>query len=279
MTPSHLYTLVRRDDHAWDVDPTGWTGSPWSADAQHGAPVSTLVAHLAEASIAPDGGGAWRLTRSTVELLRPVPRRPLVATVLPRRDGRRLRVVDVELVDPERATVVGLGRSVWTADAGSIEVSPGPIAVAPWSGLDEVDFISGEMRRMLPPGFHRSLRMRTALRPTPVIWLRSQLDGLTEGDAFTTGQRFAGLADMATVAATRLRAASTGVSPADADLGMHLVNADLTLHLSRPPVGEWVGFTDGRVEVAEGAGAATVRVLDELGPVGRSTHTVVASGR
>ena len=187
--------------------------------------------------------------------------------------------VDVELVDPERDVTVVLARSVWTADAGGIAVAPTPVDVAPWADLEEVDFIGGAMREALPPGFHRSLRMRTSLRPEPVIWLRSRLDGLTGGRPFTADQRFAGLADMATVAATRLRAAATGVSPAEADLGMHLVNADLTLHLSRAPVGEWVGFVDGWVEVSGGAGAATVRILADLGPVGRSTHTVVASGR
>lgn len=277
--PDHGYTFTETADGAWSVEPTTHTGSPWSGDAQHGAPVSMLVHAIAGRAV---GDERRAPTRHTVELLRPVPRRRLEASAAIRRSGRRLSTVDVELWDPERNALVVAGRVVWATPSDGPTVvddrQPALPTVAD-AAASETDFIGAAFRDHLPPGFHRSLRMRSTLRPTPVIWLRSSLAGLESGSAFSPAQRFVGLGDMATVMATRLRAAATGIDPSEADLGMRLVNTDLTVHLVRQPVGEWVGFCDPHLLVADGVGTASVALLDDLGPVGRSTHTVVSSGR
>ncbi len=57
------------------------------------------------------------------------------------------------------------------------------------------------------------------------------------------------------------------------------INADLAIHLQRPPRGEWIGL-DARTLLHEGGAALAESVLhDEHGPVARAFQTLVVQAR
>jgi hypothetical protein len=61
--------------------------------------------------------------------------------------------------------------------------------------------------------------------------------------------------------------------------GLDYINADLTLHLGREPLGEWIGIaTDDRV-VADGVSVAQCVYHDVTGPIGWSSVCAVRAAR
>ncbi len=57
------------------------------------------------------------------------------------------------------------------------------------------------------------------------------------------------------------------------------INADLTIHLQRPPLGEWIGL-DARTLLHDGGSGMAEGVLhDEQGPLGRAFQTLVVQER
>ena len=56
-------------------------------------------------------------------------------------------------------------------------------------------------------------------------------------------------------------------------------NADLSLHLHRPPEGEWIGVLAETQAHGGGAGTTLSRLYDVHGPVGVATQTLVLRER
>ena len=56
-------------------------------------------------------------------------------------------------------------------------------------------------------------------------------------------------------------------------------NADVSLHLYRQPVGEWVGLLSETQVDGAGAGMVTSRLYDESGPIGIAVQTLVLRER
>ena len=75
--------------------PTASAGGPWSPSHLHGGSPTGLLALLMEQATADSG---LRLSRLTVDLLRPVPAAPLTAELAVVRAGRRLRVLQASLL-------------------------------------------------------------------------------------------------------------------------------------------------------------------------------------
>jgi hypothetical protein len=61
--------------------------------------------------------------------------------------------------------------------------------------------------------------------------------------------------------------------------GLDYINADLTLHLGRLPVGEWIGIEVADRVAATGVSVAHCRFHDASGPVGWSTVCAVLTSR
>jgi hypothetical protein len=53
------------------------------------------------------------------------------------------------------------------------------------------------------------------------------------------------------------------------------INPDLSIHLHRHPVGEWVALEALSRAEDEGVGLAMCALHDELGPIGRSVQTLL----
>jgi hypothetical protein len=57
------------------------------------------------------------------------------------------------------------------------------------------------------------------------------------------------------------------------------INADLTIHLARPPRGEWIGLDARTLLLPGGSGLAESVLHDVHGPVGRAFQTLVVAPR
>ena len=52
------------------------------------------------------------------------------------------------------------------------------------------------------------------------------------------------------------------------------VNPDLTVHLHRPPVGEWIGMQAESTAETNGIGLADTKLFDKNGKIGRGAQSL-----
>ena len=243
--------------------PGPMTEGPWSPDAQHGGPVAALLARSAEAVPAP---GPMQVVRLTVELLRPVPMRPLRVAARVSRPGRKVQLVDAALsVD---------GQDVAWARALRIRTAPVDLPhqdpIPPSPGPPEA-FASPRDAHTRTP-FAQAVELRFVEgsweEPGPVtMWTRLTVP-VVAGEEPSPMQRTAAAADF-----------GNGVSRI-LDFATHVfINADLTVSLSSRPVGEWIGFAAVSRLSPEGYGQAESRIFDPSGPVGRATQSLFVESR
>ena len=245
--------------------PTELTGGPWSAEAQHGGPVAAAVARAVEAVPAPVAMVTLRLT---VELLRPVPLRPLrIETSVPR-PGKRVQLVDATVTDGQTEVARARALRIRTApvpvphEAEQPDYGPEPAAGAPLS-------LEGRLEH---PSFLQAMEFRfirgSGDAPGPATaWARLRVP-VVPGEEPSPLQRTAAAADF-----------GNGISRV-VDFTTHLfINADLTVALSRPPVGEWVGLDMVTRLSADGYGQAESQVFDRYGPAGRAVQSLIVDLR
>jgi hypothetical protein len=266
-------------DHIYERDgdvfaPTVWAGSPWSADAQHGAPVAGLFTRAAERLA---GEAGLQLARLTVDLSRPVPKRPLRLASRWLRRGRRLGLVEstLSLGDEaiSRSTALLLAArpelvSGWAPDAAP---PPPPPESASALALMPDAFIANA-----PPGFHFSIEVRTARDALgPIAWLTTPLE-LVAGEPTSPQVRFGALSDMTFAIAGRL---GLRVRPVEGTpLQMRFINADITLYRERIPEGAWLGLRPATVSERAGIGIVEAVQFDGAGRIGRSLQALIANG-
>jgi acyl-coenzyme A thioesterase PaaI-like protein len=260
------------------VEATDVARGPWSAGALHGGPVAALLAVAAEAlpSVAP-----MFPARVTVELLRPVGLGRHRVDRRIRRQGRKVRTLDVDLVPLDatepvaRATVQQIRTADATVPDGTIRSDgPGldaggeltdPHALGPIAS----DLVAEGVRFHQDGVEHRSVSGRACfLEPGPVFdWMRLLVD-VVEGSAPSPLARVMAGADFGN--------GISAVLPYDRWI---YVNPDLTVTLFRLPVDEWVGF-DAVTRVGdEGVGLAESAVYDRRGRIGRATQTLLLEPR
>ena len=235
-----------------DFVPLEHTRGPWDPRHQHGGAVAALVARAAERT----AGDEFCVSRLTVEIMRPVPSSRSPSTLAVPRPGRRVLGITISLsagdleVEVVRAHAVAIRRADLPTGEGhgvAPRARPGAGVVLPF-GFAEDD----------TPAFHRSgMEVRFldggADRPGPArAWFRLQRP-VVDGEQPSGVQR-----PPQPTSAT----ASRGCCPSEQWI---FLNPDLTLHLARPPVGEWIGldaFTlpnDQGMAMAESRGVRRAR--------------------
>lgn len=263
---------------------TDYARGPWDARHCHGGPVSAMLAraceHVDDGSGAQPGGTPieWQVSRLTVELTRPVPvGEPLRVASEVERNGRKVSVVAASLND-------AAGIEVAKARALRIRRRDFPLPAHPTAPIS----LSGEA------GAGRSERVSWAVGdgaiafhshgaehrivegswsdPGPIsLWVRLTTV-LVKGEEPSAVQRTAAAADF-----------GNGVSSA-IDIDEFLfINPDLTVHLARPPVGEWIGMVShsryGSDTMSTGAGFAESELYDADGRIGRSVQSLFVDPR
>jgi len=245
---------------------TELTRGPWDPGAQHAGPPSALLGRAFE--LMPESE-RFQIGRICFEILRPVP----ISTVRVRtrvlRPGRRVQLVEAELsVDGQvlmRATAWRIEIAPLPLPPGAVDSTPPP--PPPEQGR-EAEFFPSEQEH----GYHSAMEVRfveggfVELGPA-TAWLRMRKP-LVGGEEPTPLQRVLVAADV-----------GNGISATLDYREFVFVNVELTVHLERMPVGEWIGVD--AVTVAQPTGVATAESLlyDGEGRIGRAAQSLVVSAR
>jgi hypothetical protein len=242
------------------VDSLPTTAGPWSLEAQHGGPPAALLGRAVEAL---DAGVVGRFT---MELLGPVPVGELEVSASVVRPGRSVSLAHASLRDLTRdrpaATV-----SAWLFPRSQ----SGPVAAGPPPGHGPADGKQRERPEGWSPGYLDAVEWRWVTGgvdvPGPgVVWMRPP--DLVDGEAMSPLQRLLACVDSA-----------SGVSAMLDVREWAFLNTELTVHVLREPVGEWICL-DAATSLGPGSvGVATATAYDELGPVARSAQALLVQRR
>jgi len=279
------------------VTATAHGRGPWDPQALHGgAPAALLAAAFEQMPAAPQ----LSIARLDFAFLRPIPFLPMRLSTRLVRSGRRVQELAGEL------TVAADGGG--EAGASGAEARPGGQATA---GDGEVVCRASALRVLrVPEGVPRARDeaggddgARAALPgPQSATGATFSLDGTDDASFATTAMEMRWLSEPLALGPAqvwmRLRRPLIAGQPtpplarlaAVADFGNGVsatlpferflfINADLTIHLQRPPRGEWIGL-DARTFVdGGGTGLAESVLHDEHGALGRAFQTLVVQPR
>lgn len=235
------------------------TTGPWSPLTQHLGPPSALVVRAMEQlpSAAP-----MTIARVTVEILGPVPVAELTVTAAVDRPGRSVELLSGELSADGRVAVRARAWRIVRSDTSAVA-----------AGIDAQLPPPSEGRVMTRPegwgaGYLDVMEWR-ALKgslgePGPAtVWARQGVPLV--GDEEPTGlQRLLTVAD-----------SGNGVSNRLDPRKWLFINSELTVHVYREPVGEWIALDAATAIGPDGAGTA-VSVLHDLGgAVGRGAQALL----
>ena len=237
---------------------TDYTRGPWDARSQHAGPPAALLGRAVEAVARP----GMRVARVTYDIARPVPVDVLEVTTAVVREGRNVVVVEAAVGAHMRCTAVLIRTES--------EIAPEVAAPATVTldGAEPKPFFATPYE----VGYHAAMEVRftegSFLEPGPATaWMRMRVP-LVEGEEPSPLVRTLVAAD-----------SGNGISGA-IDFHKYLfVNTDLTVHLVRYPVGEWVCLQSATSVDPAGIGLADTALHDERGRIGRSVQSLFVAQR
>ncbi|KAA9154491.1 thioesterase family protein [Amycolatopsis acidicola] len=243
--------------------PTAHTAGPWTPDAQHfGPPSSLLVRALEGLPRAWDGD----IARVTVEILGPAPLSELSVRARVERAGRSVEQLVAELAAGERTVARASAWRVIATDTTEVanldpEEWPPPEHCPPsewpadWHGgyLDAMEWrtVAGDV---LTPG-------------PAAVWAKQRVQ-LVDGEEPSPLQRLFAVADSGNGISNMLDARS-----------WWFINSELTVHLQRAPAGEWVGLDAVTTIGPRGVGTAESTLRDLGGPVASGAQALMVRTR
>jgi len=240
--------------------PTVATIGPWDRASQHGGPTAALLAHAIERADAPV---PMHVTRITFDLLRPIPLSPIEIRTDVVRSGKRVSVVDAVMLTGDVAVMRASALRIRAADLdlpGNVLPDDGPPG-APGDGELAIELPGG-------PGYNDlgvEIRFLEGGFQTPgpaTAWVRLRIPVVAGEDA-TPLLRAAAAADL-----------GNGLSSVLPMREWRYINPDLTIHLGRPPSGEWVALKSVTYPFDTGAGLAESALYDGTGRIGRSVQSL-----
>lgn len=238
------------------------TAGPWSAEAQHGGPPSALLARAFE-RLEPDPD--QRLARLTVEILRPVPVRPVMVTARVVRPGRRVALLEGSLrIDGEDYLLARgwrIARPVTPTPAGGARAGSPPLPATETPPAWEGAFADGYMQAI---EVRQTSGVFAGAGPGGA-WTRSRV-ALVDGEEPSAFQRTAIVAD-----------SGSGVSQGVDHRRWLAINVELTLSVHRDPIGEWIHLDASTVVGAEGTGRTDTVLGDREGEFGRAIQTLLVA--
>lgn len=244
-------------------DGTDAARGPWSVDHCHAGPVTGLIARAAEAAAGPNK----MLTRLTVDLVRPVPLTGITLKAETGRRGRTLATVSVDVLSQDGA-VCAQARTmhVRTADIGPVptpRIGP-PVREGAAPGVFPIraarhtaPFFSDAVEILYPPGTDQGPGPKT-------IWMKTP--ALVDGEISSPIQRLCPLADC-----------GNGISWNAPPTDLGFLNADLSVHVHRAPVSDWLASQAVSHWQPNGVGVSQAVLFDTEGPVATALQTLVLS--
>lgn len=237
---------------------TSLTQGGWDPGAANGGTVLALLGqHLhGVPSLVPMG-----LSRFTADLVRPVPlgcRLHVEHRIL--REGKKIQLVELHLLvegtEHVRATALRLREADLGGQPGLPSSTTDHRPAAPLGPPEATPSLRD--LNPSPPDFLRGVDMRRATSADGTAsgtWVRLEAE-VVAGEGVEPTARLTFAFDFANL---------IGVMPDMAALTM--INPDVTAHVLRAPVGEWVAVTgDTRFQAATGRGVSTATLSDVEGP-------------
>jgi hypothetical protein len=239
------------------------TAGPWDPASQHAGPPSALLARAFERH---DPVRGQRLARVTVDILRPVPVKPLTLRVRTVRPGRRITLVEGVVEADGQEVMHGRGWRIAepaepTPALGGGSAPPDLPADEPgfWPGAHTAGYVAAMDWRFVTGGFRN---------PGPAqVWMRPRAP-LVAGEETGAFSRTLLAAD-----------SGNGVSGHLDPARWLYVNVDLTVALHRLPRGDWVLLDAATTLGADGTGLTATRLADREGAVGQGMQTLVVTPR
>jgi hypothetical protein len=243
--------------------PTEHTAGPWTPEAQHFGPPSALLVHALEQVPAQR---ETQLARVTVEILGPAPLTELRTRARLERPGRSVELLTAELASGERTVARATAWRIATSDtseivAGAAAALPSPEDAPPagwpegWSG-----------------GYLHAMEWRAVAGGLDVpgaatVWARQHV-ALVDGEKPSALQRLFTVAD-----------SGNGVSNRLDPRRWWFINSELTVHVQRPPEGDWIGLDATTILGPHGIGTATSTLHDTGGQVGIGAQALLVRPR
>ncbi len=258
-------------DGSWVA--TGYARGPWDPDACHGGPVAALVARAVETFDGDAVATAWQIARITIELIRPVPvGTPLTLSTELERPGKRVSLVAVRLFDGDsevaRARALRIRHADLPLPAATVQPPVDPPGVPDGVAPAGVSWAHSEERAFHTDGCEHRFTDGTWDEPGPVaVWIRLRVP-VVAGETPSGVQRSVAAADF-----------GNGVSAGISYDEFIFINPDLTVHLLRPPTGEWIGMRTASHYSPFGAGLAESELYDLDGRIGRSVQSLYLTPR
>jgi hypothetical protein len=252
--------------------PTEQARGPWDPRALHGGAPAALITDAFERL---EPGADLRVGRLSFELLRPIPVAPLTLTARIVRPGRRVQELAAELFAGEEAIARASALRVQAVPREAAEAAeqavhgPADAEMPPPQSGEQKSFSLDDSSEAGFAGTAMEMRwLNDPWRLGPGrVWMRLRHPLLPHRQPSPLA-RLAATADFC-----------NGVSAALPFDRFLFINADLSIHLQRPPQGEWIGL-DARTRLHDGGPALAEGVLhDELGPVGHAFQTLVVQAR
>jgi hypothetical protein len=252
--------IFRRDGGTYV--PTGHAVGPWDPGALHGGAPAALIAREVE-RLAPE----MRVARITLEFFGAVPLAPLTLTAEITRPGRRLQVAEATLTGGDRVAIRARAMLVRRGDLPEIPAGDPPRIELP--APDAVDrLVMGEGESFGGTGMDIRFVDGDLWRMGPARgWFR-MAEPLVDDEPPSPAARAMAAADFGNGASRVL----------DWDTWL-FVNTDLTVHLHREPVGEWVALDARTALQPDGTGLAWSDLHDADGHLGVALQTLYVDRR
>lgn len=240
----------------------------WYDEGQHGGAFASLIVGHVEATVptlAP-----MEIDRVTVEIFRVIPLVDLRIETEVIREGKRIQSVEARTFD-DSGTLLSVAtiQRLRVAELALPDDAQPPALELPRP--DEIEGSVGEawgVGQVGKPMFHRhAMEIREIFggfgeKGPGAVWMRLTKP-IVAGRETTAAQRAVATADFC-----------NGISRGlDTDRWMFM-NPDLTVHLARYPLGEWIGLSAESGYQSLGRGVATGTLWDTEGWLGRSTQSL-----
>ena len=247
------------DEGRWRA--TVHTTGPWDERFQHGGPPSALLGRAIE-NVAPRED--VMVARVTVEILGPIPVGDLDLRAAVVRPGRSVELVEAVLSADGRDVARASAWRVLRTAANPIPSRHEPAPPLPEESVDlEHDWVDGYLSAIE----WRFARGHFMERGPAAAWSRLRVP-LVPDEPPSPLQRVLAVAD-----------SGNGIS---SELNMkkwHFINPELTVHLHREPVGEWICLDASTSISTSGVGLATSVLSDLDGPVGVGAQILLVARR
>jgi acyl-coenzyme A thioesterase PaaI-like protein len=249
--------------------PTEHARGPWDPRALHGGAPAALITAAFE-RLQP--GAELAIARLSFEFLRPIPMAPLTLVTRIVRPGRRVQELAAEVLAGDETIVRAAALRVQRVPEEAVRAGAPAgesAAMPPVADAEPLDFtLDGSSGASFAATAMEMRGFGDTREPGPArVWMRLRR-ALLDGEPPSPFARLAATADF-----------GNGISAALPFDRFLFINADLAIHVVRPPEGEWIGLDARTWLIDGGVGVAESVLHDERGAVGRSFQTLVVQPR